>query len=132
MKWLKKFMYGRYGLDDLSVSLMILSFILMLLFDLLPRALRPLSIISYIPIAIYLYRIFSKNIFKRQNENYKYLVIKNSMLSSLKLKSERLRDYKTHKYFICPKCKQRLRVPRKKGNITITCPKCKNVFKAKS
>lgn len=73
MNWLRKFMYGRYGVDELSTVLVVLSLILVVLSGILPRSLRVLSLIAYIPMIIYIYRTFSKNIFKRQQEYYKYL-----------------------------------------------------------
>lgn len=132
MNWLRKFMYGRYGVDQFSTALAILSLVLILISRILPRSLRIVSILAYIPMFFYLYRTFSKNIFKRQQENYKYIAFKNSMTARLVSYKNRLVQSKTYKYFTCPNCKQKLRVPRGKGKITITCPKCKNQFKGKS
>ncbi len=84
MNWFRKFMYGRYGVDELSMVLVGVSIALLLLSGLLPRSLSILSLIAYIPMVIYIFRIFSKNIFKRQQENYKYISFKNSMLSKAK------------------------------------------------
>ena len=41
-------------------------------------------------------------------------------------------EYRTYRYLICPQCSQRLRVPRGKGKIRVTCTKCRNQFVAKS
>lgn len=132
MNWFRKFMYGRYGIDEFSTALLGLSLVLMILLGMLPGKLKLISTISYIPMVLYIYRTFSRNIFKRQQEYYKYLSFKNSFLSKLRKHKSRIQDSKTHKYFKCPNCKQELRVPRGKGKITITCPKCKTSFKAKS
>ena len=132
MNWLRKFMYGRYGVDQFSSALAIVSLILILITGILPRSLRVFGILAYLPMFYYIYRTFSKNIFKRQQENYKYLAFKNSALSWAKSYKSRLADRKTHKYFTCPNCKQKLRVPKGNGRITITCPKCKTKFKGKS
>ncbi|OOM74548.1 hypothetical protein [Clostridium sp. BL-8] len=132
MEWFKKMMYGRYGGDQLSRALLVLSFILLILTNFLPRNLSILAIIAYIPAVICLLRIFSKNIYKRQQENYKYIIIKNRALDWVKHKLNKIKDMKTHKYFVCKNCKQKLRVPRGQGKISITCPRCKNTFKAKS
>lgn len=132
MEWFKKIMYGRYGGDSLSGALIVLSFILLIISNVLPKALWFVVIVAYIPTAICVFRIFSKNIYKRQMENYKFLKIKNTMRNSLRRKLDKLRDLKTHKYFTCTNCKQSLRVPRGQGKISITCPKCKNTFKGKS
>lgn len=132
MNWLKKFMYGRYGGDNLSKALLILSFIAIVIVGLLPKSVSILIVIAYIPTFVCIFRIFSRNIYKRQQENYKYLRIKNSVMIWYKQKLNRAKDSKTHKYFTCPDCKQKLRVPRGKGKISVTCPKCKKTFKGKS
>ncbi|MVX63921.1 hypothetical protein GKZ28_09475 [Clostridium chromiireducens] len=132
MEWLRRFMYGRYGGDNLSKALIVLSFILLMITNLLPRALIGLELIAYIPTLVCVYRIFSRNIYKRQQENYKYLRIRNSAIVWFRRKMNITKDLKTHKYFTCPNCRQKLRVPRKQGKISVTCPKCKNSFKGKS
>ena len=132
MDWLKRFMYGRYGGDNLSKALLVLSFILLMVSNLLPRSLAVLILIAYIPGFICIYRMFSRNIFKRRQENYKYLKIRNSVVFWFKGKLKTTKDLKTHKYFKCPNCRQKLRVPRKQGKIAVTCPKCRNSFKGKS
>lgn len=132
MNWLKKFMYGRYGGDTLSRELFIFSFILLVIVGFLPKSISRLEIIAYIPTAICIFRIFSKNIYKRQQENYKYLKVRNYVAISLTQKLNRIKGLRTHKYFTCPDCKQKLRVPRGQGKISITCPKCRKVFKGKS
>ena len=108
MNWLRRFMYGRYGFDALSNTLLVISLIMytvFIIFNLNLLALIPLLILIYV-----YYRFFSKNIQKRYNENMKF------------------KDRKTHKYYKCPRCKQYLRVPKNKGKIKLSCPKCKNTF----
>jgi hypothetical protein len=128
----KRFMYGRYGGDSLSRALLVLSFILLIITSFLPKKLFWLTLVAYIPAVVCIFRIFSRNTFKRQRENYKYVKVKNHVLYILRSKSARAKDLKTHKYFKCKNCKQTLRVPRRQGKITITCPKCKNSFRGKS
>lgn len=139
MNWLNrlkvsinKFMYGRYGVDEFSMVLIAVSLIIMVITGWLPGPLKVLSLIAYIPMIIYIFRTFSKNIFNRQKEYYKYLSFKKSALSKLKKYERRIKDSKTHKYFKCPNCHQELRVPRGNGKITIKCPKCHTSFKGKS
>lgn len=132
MNWLKKIMEGRSGGDSLSRALLFLSLLLLIIVGLLPKSLSILSVIAYIPTIICIYRMFSKNTFKRKRENYKYLRVENSIIKWSKQKLGVAKNFKTHRYFDCPDCKQRLRVPKGQGSITITCPKCKKSFKAKS
>ena len=44
---------------------------------------------------------------------------------------DRLKD-RQHRYFDCPKCHQMVRVPRGKGKISITCPRCREKFVKKT
>ena len=132
MDRLRRFMFGRYGGDELSKALLVLSFILLLVMNFVPKDLRFLEIVAYIPAIICMFRIFSRNIYKRRNENYKYLKIKNKIVMWFKNNINRIKTLKTYKYYTCSNCKQKLRVPRGKGKMSITCPKCKSSFKGKS
>jgi hypothetical protein len=125
-------MFGRYGGDELSKALLVLSFILLLIMNFVPKDLRFLTILAYIPVIICMFRIFSRNIYKRRNENYKYLKIKNKIVMWFKNNINRIKTLKNYKYYTCSNCKQKLRVPRGKGKISITCPKCNSSFKGKS
>ena len=75
-----------------------------------------LSAISYALMAWAIFRTFSRNTYKRYQENRKYLML-----------LQRLKD-REHCYFDCPRCRQQVRVPRGKGKIAISCPKCKEKF----
>ncbi|OVE67402.1 hypothetical protein CCS79_14900 [Clostridium diolis] len=132
MDRLRRFMFGRYGGDELSKALLVLSFILLLIMNFVPKDLRFLTILAYIPVIICMFRIFSRNIYKRRNENYKYLKIKNNIVMWFKNNINRIKTLKNYKYYTCSNCKQKLRVPRGKGKMSITCPKCRSSFKGKS
>ena len=131
MEWLKKFMYGRYGVDELSVFLVIISIILMVIGRIFYR-MPFIQIINDLIIVVYLFRIFSKNISRRQQENYKYIQLKNRLIYRFQKNKSNVIEMKSFKILKCPNCGQKLRVPRKKGKITVTCSKCRNEFKAKS
>ena len=68
----------------------------------------------------------------RAAENYRYFVCKNKVLGWFRRGKARWQDRKTHRYFRCPQCRATVRVPRGKGKIRITCPKCKHQFVKKS
>lgn len=129
-QWLQRFLYGRYGVDQFSFFLLILSIILSLLNVFLGWPFMP--IIYFLLIIWCWFRILSKNIYKRRAENDKFMKFYGPIRNWFKDKKERFRDRKTHKYFKCPSCGQRLRVPKGKGNITITCSKCKTKFDART
>lgn len=124
MKFLKKFMIGRNGTDQLSLSLIILSLILIVLHKLLKVNL--FYYISLLNIIFAYFRIFSKNLSVRQEENEKFLKLSYPIRKKVKIFINRLADLKDYKYFKCSACNQTIRVPRKKGKVAITCPKCKN------
>jgi len=126
MNWLKRFMLGRYGPDQLSVALLFLSLLLSIVFFFFPGTI--LRYIIYVPFIVFLFRVLSKNISRRRAENTKFLEFWNPIASWIGKKQYRLKDSRTHKYYSCPSCKQTVRVPKGKGKIKITCPKCKTEF----
>ncbi|MDR5658428.1 hypothetical protein RH915_02890 [Serpentinicella sp. ANB-PHB4] len=130
MDWLKKFMYGRSGGDQLSIFLFCISILLTLVGQIVGISL--LIMISYIPLGIAIYRIFSKDVQKRRMENYKFAILMSPLYAKFKKVQNRITCAKTHKYFKCTKCKTALRVPKGKGKIMVTCPKCKLKFSRKT
>lgn len=126
MNWLRKFMIGRYGVDQLSIGLIVLSFIFSILFRFYPsRILSTLYIL--IPLLAY-YRILSRNAYKRYAENQKFLVHWNPIGNRVKTFINRFKKRKDYRYLSCKNCKQKIRVPRGKGKIKIICPKCKETM----
>lgn len=121
-QWLQQFMAGRYGTDKLNMYLLGLGLILCLLSMFIPVALADLLLTtgSYALMFYALFRCFSRNTYKRYQENRRFLLL-----------LDRLKD-REHRYFDCPRCRQPVRVPRGKGKIVITCPKCKEKFTKKS
>ena len=95
-------------------------------------ALFPFLFVGVVLLILVYVRMFSTNIQKRYAENMKYLEIKNRLLGKLKKTESQAQDLKTHHIYRCPGCGQKIRVPRGKGMIMITCPKCKKEFRKKS
>ena len=127
---ISRFMYGRNGMDTLSRDIYYLSLILILA-EIFSKS-NILYILSFIGFAYSMFRIMSRNVSSRQKENQKYYYWKSRRLNTLNQKKLRLQDRKTHRYFKCPNCGQTLRVPKGKGRISITCPKCSNKITKKS
>lgn len=135
-------MSGRYGVaDGLSIAL-IGVMLLLSLFGFITHW-QIFYLLSYIPFGLYLYRTFSRNIYRRQEENRRFMefagpfwrkVKQNGFGLQGKLQSWKLRfqERKTHLFLNCPGCKQTLRLPRGKGKLKVTCPKCKTVFYKKT
>lgn len=127
---LYQFMSGRYGSDNLSLFLLISSLVLLVL-NMFVFQNMILSTLVWVVLIFNVYRTYSKNIYKRRKENDKYLQITSPIRKRISVLKKQSKD-KQHKYFICPNCKQLVRVPRGKGKITITCPSCKHAFDKKS
>lgn len=126
---IQRFMYGRYGNDQLNLFLMSLYLLLYLVFIFV--RLTPLYWVSLALLAWVLFRLLSRNINRRQMENAKFMRAAGPLLNWLRLRRTIHRD-KEHVYFKCPGCGQQLRVPRGKGKITVTCRGCGASFQEKS
>ncbi len=126
----KKFMNGRYGGDQFSMVLLVTSILLMIIGRL--TGLSLFIFISYIPLIFSIYRMFSKDIAKRRMENYKFSIFISPIYSKYKKIQRRFKERKTYKYFKCPNCHTELRLPKGKGRIKITCPKCKEKFEGRT
>ncbi len=125
-----RFMSGRYGTDDFSKFILGASLVLMVL-NLFLRFRFLNTVILLLLVYVY-FRMFSKNIQKRYQENAKYLQAKERVASVFQKEKRIAQDRKTHHIYKCPNCKQKIRVPKGKGKICITCPKCKTEFTKKS
>lgn len=131
----RNFLMGRYGNDQLNFFIMIMSLAFGIsTFFTYGIADAVLSLLQLLLLVIWVLRAFSRNHYKRSIENQKFLRCWLSVKKAFKGATaffKRLADRK-HKYFKCEKCKSRLRVPRGRGNITVTCPRCKHKFDKKS
>ncbi len=74
------------------------------------------------------FRMFSRNIYKRQAENGKYLKYEYKVKQKFAAFKRDMKQRKTHHIYRCPFCKQKIRVPRGRGRIEIRCPKCSQTF----
>ena len=115
---IRRFMQGRYGGDKLNMTILWVGVGACVLSWLIPFAFVKLilCLMSYVLMFWAIFRALSRNTYRRYRENRKYLHF-----------LERIKD-RQHKHFDCPRCKQPVRVPRGKGKIAITCPKCKEKF----
>lgn len=130
MKWLQKKMQGRYGSDQLSMTLLIIGLIISISGIFLNF--KYLSIVSYVLLFIVLFRTFSKNIRQRGLENYKFMIKVSPIYSFFTKKKKHHEIKKDSKIITCPQCKQKMKVPKKRGKILVTCPRCKHKIDAKS
>ena len=135
-----KFLQGIYGIDLLSLVLLLIAS----LFNIS----RYTSFIGLALVIVSLLRIFSRNIAKRQAENNSLITFLNKPLAKLgaripynsqpidftslsysfKIIKAKLNEMKNYKITKCPQCGQKLRLPRKKGKIDVTCKRCLHKF----
>lgn len=125
-----RFMYGRNGVDQLNIAMLWVSIGADLLATILMRQRNGLA---YVGLALYygsvvfwvlvLFRMFSRNLYKRQAENQKWLQARSRRRGAASAAKARRADTE-HKYFTCKRCKTICRVPVGKGKVIITCPKC--------
>lgn len=126
---LLRFMQGRYGMDQFGRFLIGLAMIFMLLSLFGANVCYSLAVV----IMIYAYfRMFSKQLYKRSAENQKYLQYEWKVKAWFHKKKGEWKQLKTHHIYKCPNCKQKIRVPRGRGRIAITCRKCRHEFVKKS
>lgn len=126
----RKFMIDRYGVDLLS-KFMLGTAVLLLVFAMGFRN-NFLNTLACLLVLLCYFRMFSRNYQKRAEENQKFLELKGKAATFLKREKEYFEQRKTHHIYKCPSCKQKIRVPKGKGKICITCPKCHIEFIKKS
>lgn len=127
---LYRFMAGRYGTDSLN-NFLLFAAIAVMLINMLTLRSPFVNLLADALIFLSLFRTLSRNIWKRQKENIKYMELTRPIRSRFSLIKKNASD-KEHKYFSCPHCHQTVRVPRGHGKIEITCPRCKSTFERKS
>ena len=123
--WIQRFMYGRYGYDQLN-RFLVIAYLVCYFLTLLTRV-GLFSSIGMVGALLALFRMFSRNIPKRREENNKFLHATAPITRWWKLNRAKAQD-KDHRYFKCPNCGQQLRVPKGKGKLNITCRNCGNSF----
>ncbi len=144
-----EFMRGRNGSDELYYAMIIFSLVLDVA-DWFINS-RVLTTVTMLFFVLTMYRFFSKNLVQRQKENAKFIQIiskiknkdftknpyevKAKKPSQIKKKIDgykvRFKDRKTHVFKKCPGCQAVIRLPKRKGEHTVCCPRCSQNFKVK-
>jgi hypothetical protein len=126
-----RFMQGRYGMDELAKAQSVFIWIILILslvFSWVPYLSFVLSILFWAAIIYMYFRVFSKNISKRYTENQKYLYYRSKFFNKRERMKKEHAQKGAYRFFSCPGCKQRVRIPKGRGKICITCPKCRMEF----
>ncbi len=128
---LARFFAGRNGIDPLCYGILVLFVILGILSTAFTN-IRAVSIafrlLQYGVMVWLLFRCFSRNVYARQKENAVFMGFWSKIRDFFVLQKNKFRDRKSFVYKKCPACRATLRLPRRKGNHTVVCPKCKNRF----
>lgn len=130
---LARFMAGRNGNDQFNLFLLVADMILLLLATIFSKGIgRVLYPIVFVLLVYIYFRMFSRNLYKRSEENGKYMRLRYRFEAQLRLYKESWVQRKEYKFFTCPSCHAKLRVPRHKGKVKILCRKCGTSFFGKS
>ncbi len=126
---LMRFMYGRYGTDYLNRFILGLALLFLVLsFFGVPFA----YVVSLVLLGYTYFRMFSRQIPKRQAENQWYMGKRYKVACFFQKKKKELAERKQFHIYKCPRCKQKLRVPRGRGKIIVSCRKCGAQFQKNS
>ena len=120
--WLRRMMIGRNGQDDLSRFEIVLALILIVI-----QLITKNTILYFVVMALLIHnlmRMYSRNIEARQRENQWFLRRKDALRGLLHGERRTRTKDPDHKIYTCPGCRQKVRVPKGRGRIAITCPKC--------
>ena len=124
--FLRNLMMGRYGPDHLNIAMIIVSLVFNLLHGIIRFPL--LAYISYVFIVLAVFRMLSRNIARRRKENDRFIRYWWPIRTRISRSWANVKHRKTHRFIKCPGCSNTLRVPKGKGSLQITCPKCGERF----
>ena len=131
------FMQGRYGTDQLSRFLSIVTLVLLVAENIVNHFLAFPGMLVFVRIAGYLiavllfiiyFRTFSRNIPRRYAENQKFLALKDRLSAFFGGARRSAGQRIEYHIYRCPQCSQKIRIPRGKGRIMVRCPKCGTEF----
>lgn len=130
MDRLRTLLAGRNGFDQLAAAAIICAVLLNLLGRVLGGVFFPLLALAALSYGFF--RVFSGNVAARREENRRFMAIKGDALAAWRGWRTRRAQSRQFKFFTCPGCKNKLRVPRGKGSVQITCPRCGQRFSGRT
>lgn len=131
---LAQFFEGRNGIDNLNVAIMWLAVLTLVASYLVPHDPGKWILHSSASFFILAYcaRALSRNLQRRYAENARFLNAIGRLKNNWESRRVRAEQRKEYKIFKCPSCGMKLRVPRGKGKVMITCRQCGAQFQEKS
>ncbi|HBO47915.1 MULTISPECIES: hypothetical protein [Pediococcus] len=133
-KWLYKvvqFMQGRYGIMD-SLNKFLISCGLILIFLTIFIHAGWLNLLGLLFLIATYWRVFSRKIYQRARENGKFQQWTAWLTKPISRRYQEWQQRKQYRFFTCKNCHQRIRIPKGKGKIQITCPTCRHQFRART
>lgn len=125
-----QFMVGRYGIDQLYYALIVLYLVCFVLNIIFPK-IMVFGILTWVVLIISFFRVFSRNVYKRSQENAVFVKVWDKVKGFFSLTFSKIKDFPSKKYTKCPHCHSVLRLPRQRGKHTVRCPRCSNRFEIK-
>ena len=125
-----RFMQGRYGTDDFYKFLFWVALIGIVINWFFKS--QVLSFAVTLILVYAMYRVLSKNHSARYAENQRYLQATAKIRYWFDQQKKLMEERKYHHIYTCPKCRQKIRIPKGKGKIMIRCPKCHHEFQKRS
>lgn len=125
-----RFMAGRNGVDQLSRLFTYIALALILA-NLFFRS-SVVWVLTLLALIYSYYRIFSKNVYRRREENSRYMALRYKAVSGVRNWRDRMSQRRDYVFFRCPGCRAMLRVPRGKGKLRVTCRKCGAAFERRT
>ena len=130
---LARFMSGRNGNDQFNLFLLGCELALIILASIIKGLVGAVLYLGALGLLVYIYfRMCSKNVYRRQDENVRFLRAAGAFRTRLRLEREKWKQRRDYKFFTCPSCRTSLRVPKGRGKIKIVCRKCGTSFIGKS
>lgn len=115
---------SNYGFDRFSKFILIFSLIFF--------TNKWTAVIGLFLLLVVTFRYFSKDKYKRHLEEMAYEQWLYKVKYYFNLQKNKIKEKRIHVIKKCPYCGQKLRLPRGKGKIIVTCKACKKDFKAKT
>ncbi len=121
---------GRNGIDQLNIALLVLA--LALNFAGRFTGLLIFRLLASITLVYTVFRAASRNLAQRRAENYRFIRFPDYWRQLQRDRRDRKLQLREYRFFTCPDCRNKLRVPRGKGKVQITCPRCGQRFSGKT
>ena len=120
------FMQGRYGADQLYRVMLIGGAVLVILSNFIFEVF--FLLLGWILVVLAFVRAFSKDYSRRYAENQKFLELTGKIRKVFGKQRYVMEQRKDYHIYTCPQCRQKIRMPRGKGKVEISCPKCHTKF----